>query len=125
MARCTARACSIALFSTDRSRIRERGVVGPPDGVFAETSATRPSIREPFGGSVRRQSAVPIMKPGSRKSTSGLGSGAPVMAAQDTAIVGAANFQALNSLIRTAHDESHGFIGGTIGNAHTSFRDPF
>jgi hypothetical protein len=51
--------------------------------------------------------------------------GAPVTAAQDNAIVNAANFPDLNNLLTQAHNSAHGFIGGTIGNPHTSFRDPF
>lgn len=51
--------------------------------------------------------------------------GAPVTAAQVTAIVNAANYQTLNTLMTQAHNQAHGFIGGTIGNPHTSFRDPF
>jgi len=27
--------------------------------------------------------------------------------------------------LETAHNSAHGYIGGTIGNPHTSFRDPF
>jgi hypothetical protein len=52
-------------------------------------------------------------------------SGAPVTAAQDAAIVNAATFQSLNTNLTQAHNAAHGFIGGTIGNPHTSFRDPF
>jgi hypothetical protein len=54
-----------------------------------------------------------------------VGTGAPVTTAQDAAIVNAANFQDLNTLLTQAHNAAHGFIGGTIGNPHTSFRDPF
>ncbi|MEO6561609.1 MAG: tyrosinase family protein [Nitrosospira sp.] len=52
----------------------------------------------------------------------------------DSDIVGAVTFQAFNNLIQgcemgtsnnCAHGMAHSYIGGTIGNAHTSFRDPF
>jgi hypothetical protein len=52
----------------------------------------------------------------------------------DNDIVTAATFQALNNLIQgcemgtsnnCAHGMAHGYIGGSIGNPHTSFRDPF
>ncbi|HEY9605199.1 MAG TPA: tyrosinase family protein [Allocoleopsis sp.] len=51
--------------------------------------------------------------------------GAPVTAQQDANIVNAATFQDLDNLLTQAHNAAHGFIGGTIGNPHTSFRDPF
>ena len=51
--------------------------------------------------------------------------GAPVTAVGNTAIINATDFQDLNAKLTQAHNQAHGFIGGTIGNAHTSFRDPF
>jgi len=57
--------------------------------------------------------------------TRAVASGAPVTTAQDTAIVNAVDFQDLNTKVTQAHNSAHGFIGGTIGNPHTSFRDPF
>jgi hypothetical protein len=60
-----------------------------------------------------------------RDITRNVGVGAPVTAAQDDAIVNATNFQDLNTKLTRAHNSAHGFIGGTIGNPHTSFRDPF
>ena len=52
----------------------------------------------------------------------------------DTDIVNAPTFQAFNDLMQgcemgtsnnCAHGLAHSYIGGTIGNPHTSFRDPF
>lgn len=57
--------------------------------------------------------------------TRSVGAGAPVTPAQNTAIVNATDFQDLNTKLTQAHNAAHGFIGGTIGNPHTSFRDPF
>ena len=57
--------------------------------------------------------------------TRNVNAGAPVTPAQNAAIVNATNFQDLNTKITSAHNMAHGFIGGTIGNPHTSFRDPF
>jgi Common central domain of tyrosinase/Clostridial hydrophobic W len=57
--------------------------------------------------------------------TRAAGSGAPVTTAEDSAIVNAVDFQDLNTKLTQAHNNAHGFIGGTIGNPHTSFRDPF
>jgi Mg-chelatase subunit ChlD len=53
---------------------------------------------------------------------------------QDNDIVNAATFQDFNNLMQgcemgtsnnCAHGMAHSYIGGTIGNPHTSFRDPF
>jgi Common central domain of tyrosinase len=62
--------------------------------------------------------------------------GAPFTVQEDGDIVNAATFQLLNGttdaggnfqegLLTIAHNKAHSFIGGTIGNPHTSFRDPF
>jgi hypothetical protein len=60
-----------------------------------------------------------------RDLTRSAGSGAPITASEDASIVAAATFPDLDNLLTGAHNSAHGFIGGTIGNAHTSFRDPF
>jgi len=54
-----------------------------------------------------------------------VGTGAPNTPAQDAAVVNAAAFPQMNSLLTAEHNGAHGFIGGTIGDPHTSFRDPF
>jgi Common central domain of tyrosinase/von Willebrand factor type A domain len=51
--------------------------------------------------------------------------GAPVTGMEDTTCVGQLDFPSFDNAIRSLHDASHGFIGGVIGDAHTSFRDPF
>src|SRR5205823_10185471 len=51
--------------------------------------------------------------------------GAPVTAAQDSGCVTQPDFPSFDGAIEPLHGTSHGHIGGTIGNAHTSFRDPF
>jgi hypothetical protein len=51
--------------------------------------------------------------------------GAPVTPDQDAQIIAAPDFPTFNTLINGAHSAAHFFIGGTLGNAHTSFRDPF
>lgn len=43
----------------------------------------------------------------------------------DADIVAAADFPTMRNLLEDSHDRMHGYIGGTIGNAHTAFRDPF
>jgi hypothetical protein len=60
-----------------------------------------------------------------RTLTRSVGSGAPVTPAQDSATVAAGDFPTMNGLLTGSHNGAHGFIGGTIGNPHTSFRDPF
>jgi hypothetical protein len=52
-------------------------------------------------------------------------SGGTFPAATDTNIVNAADYQAMSALLESAHDSSHGMIGGTISDPHTAFRDPF
>lgn len=52
-------------------------------------------------------------------------SGGTFPASTDTAIVGAADYQAMRALLESAHDSAHGLIGGTLSNPHISFRDPF
>jgi hypothetical protein len=54
-----------------------------------------------------------------------VGIGAPNIPAQDASTVNAATFSGMNSLLAGEHNAAHGFIGGTIGDPHTSFRDPF
>ncbi len=54
-----------------------------------------------------------------------VGAGAPVTPAQDSVVLGATDFPDLNTKLTQSHNQAHGFIGSTIGNAHTSFRDPF
>jgi hypothetical protein len=51
--------------------------------------------------------------------------GAPVTVAQDAGCVGQPNFPAFDAAIEPLHGDSHGFIGGVLGDPHTSFRDPF
>ncbi|AYB30960.1 tyrosinase family protein [Chryseolinea soli] len=43
----------------------------------------------------------------------------------DTDVVMAGNYQNMRDLLETAHNSAHGLIGGTLDNAHISFRDPF
>jgi tyrosinase-like protein len=57
--------------------------------------------------------------------------GAPGIPA-DATIVGAGNglpqdeqWQAFRTAVEGAHNTSHGYIGGTIGNPHSAFEDPF
>lgn len=50
--------------------------------------------------------------------------GAPITPSQDHAIITAPDWSTLDSLLTAAHNAAHGFIGGTLGDPHTSFRDP-
>ncbi|MFE6869765.1 tyrosinase family protein [Kitasatospora sp. NPDC057692] len=43
----------------------------------------------------------------------------------DNAIVTASTWKVFNSLIQQAHSDAHGYIGGTLTQAHFSFHDPF
>jgi hypothetical protein len=51
--------------------------------------------------------------------------GAPVAPEKDTAVIDAADFPTMRLLLEGSHGRAHGFIGGTLGDPHTSFRDPF
>jgi hypothetical protein len=51
--------------------------------------------------------------------------GAPVSSQDNTNIINANDWPTFRSLLEDKHDITHGFIGGTIGDPHTSFRDPF
>jgi hypothetical protein len=44
--------------------------------------------------------------------------------ASDSAALGAAKFKDFHDAIKRNHDLAHGYVGGTLGNPHTSFRDP-
>lgn len=59
----------------------------------------------------------------------GLAAGGPVAGGPgwptDADILAATTYPAMRLLLERAHDRTHGYIGGTIGNQHTSFRDPF
>ena len=48
-----------------------------------------------------------------------------VTAAQDIAILSAPDYPSMRHLMEDAHNQAHTYIGGTIGNPHVSFRDPF
>ncbi len=51
--------------------------------------------------------------------------GAPVTAAEDSGCVGQPDFPSFDAAIEPLHGAGHFHIGGAIGDAHTSFRDPF
>ena len=51
--------------------------------------------------------------------------GPPNLAPSDPTIIGAPDFPTMRGMLESAHNTAHGYIGGTIGDPHTSFRDPF
>ena len=51
--------------------------------------------------------------------------GAPVTAANDTAVLNVPLYPDFWQQISVSHNDAHGFIGGTLSDPHTSFRDPF
>jgi hypothetical protein len=59
-----------------------------------------------------------------RHLTRSLGNGAPVTREQDDYTLRAQTFTAFHNRIKKSHDMAHGFIGGTLGDPHTAFRDP-
>lgn len=52
------------------------------------------------------------------------GDGTPNLA-DDASILAQTEFTSFNVALQAAHNNAHGFIGGSIGNAHFSFHDPF
>ncbi len=51
--------------------------------------------------------------------------GTPDLEDDDTILLENTEFTAFNNALQTAHNIAHGFIGGSIGNSHFSFHDPF
>jgi hypothetical protein len=51
--------------------------------------------------------------------------GAPVTPEKDAAVINATDFPSMRVLLERSHGNAHGFIGGTLSDPHTSFRDPF
>jgi hypothetical protein len=60
-----------------------------------------------------------------RTMTRGLPAGGPGFAPPDADIVAEANYLDMRLALEGAHNAAHGYIGGTIGDGHTAFRDPF
>src|SRR5207248_1212185 len=64
-----------------------------------------------------------------RELTRSVGAGAPPVGSpgwpSDAEIIAQTNFADMRAKIEETHNNIHGFIGGTIGNPHTSFRVPF
>lgn len=52
-------------------------------------------------------------------------SGAPVLKSDDEKMLTKSLYPDFRLPMETSHDSAHGYIGGTLNNAHTSFRDPF
>lgn len=51
--------------------------------------------------------------------------GPPELPFSDREIIRSSNYLSMRIRLERCHDFAHGYIGGTIGTAHTSFRDPF
>src|SRR5205823_174958 len=60
-----------------------------------------------------------------RELTRNLRSGRPNDPAREKALAKSPDYAAARGIIEELHNSGHGYIGGTIGDAHTSFRDPF
>ena len=57
--------------------------------------------------------------------TRACGGGSFATTAQDDAVTAASTYKNMWSLLESMHNNAHGFIGGTLSDAHVSFRDPF
>jgi hypothetical protein len=51
--------------------------------------------------------------------------GVPQLAFKDEEIIAAPDYHTMRLKLEGSHNDAHGYIGGTIGEPHTSFRDPF
>jgi hypothetical protein len=63
-------------------------------------------------------------EPGHSKIWRDVNSGAPGVES-DSTILAHEDFQAFRVAVESSHDTAHGYIGGSIGNQHFSFHDPF
>jgi hypothetical protein len=81
--------------------------VGPPFQNFESTEKT-----DPFGDGIHDHIWRQVQ------------AGAPGLASDNT-ILAATTFTGFNAALQSAHNGAHGFIGGSIGDAHFSFHDPF
>lgn len=88
--------------------------VGPPFKDFESTEKTDPFEGDGIHDHIWRVVGAANANP----------DGTPALAADNT-ILPSVEFTAFNAALQSAHNSAHGFIGGTIGNAHFSFHDPF
>jgi hypothetical protein len=51
--------------------------------------------------------------------------GPPFFPFTESQIIGAKEFPEMRTMLEANHNKAHNYIGGTIGDPHTSFRDPF
>ncbi|MCX5302706.1 tyrosinase family protein [Streptomyces sp. NBC_00160] len=51
--------------------------------------------------------------------------GVPQLAFTDEEIIGSPDYHSMMIKLEGSHNDAHGYIGGSIGDGHTSFRDPF
>jgi Common central domain of tyrosinase/von Willebrand factor type A domain len=86
---------------------------GPPFQDFESTEKT-----DPFGDGIHDHIWRQVGASGAK------GDGTPNLAADDSILLNT-EFTAFNAALQSAHNAAHGFIGGSIGDAHFSFHDPF
>jgi hypothetical protein len=87
--------------------------VGPPFQDFESTEKTDP-LGDGIHDHIWRQVGAAEAN----------GDGTPNLAS-DSSILMNTEFTAFNAALQSAHNSAHGFIGGSIGNPHFSFHDPF
>jgi hypothetical protein len=82
------------------------------------------TVYDPAAANHRDSTFNPADPPNSL--TRGLPGGGPSLGPSDASIIGAADYPAMRALLESKHNDAHSdYIGGTIGNPHISFRDPF
>jgi hypothetical protein len=84
-----------------------------------------------FMGSASGNAGAPFAAFGITRDVNGGTPGAPGIASDATVttagdgLPNADQFAAMRGAVEGAHNSVHGYIGGTIGNGHTAFEDPF
>jgi von Willebrand factor type A domain/Common central domain of tyrosinase len=86
---------------------------GPPFQDFESTEKT-----DPFGDGIHDHIWRDVGAAAAKAD------GTPNLAADNT-ILAHTEFTAFNAALQNAHNSAHGFIGGSIGDPHFSFHDPF
>jgi len=82
------------------------------------------TIYDPSAAQHRDLTGNPADPPNSL--TRGLPGGGPSLGPSDGSILAATDYPSMRALLESKHNDAHSqYIGGTIGQPHASFRDPF
>lgn len=115
-------------WTTDPSPLFTPDVMGSRNGAAGEPWLSA-GFYDPNADPYRGDSAFdaahsnPFDPP--RNLTRQIEGGVPALAHSDADIIDEPDFRSMRVKLEDSHNDAHGYIGGTIGNPHTSFRDPF